>query len=335
MALRRSVTLGVLALVALAPAGAPWAKEHTAACPALPSVIDRLRGALVLAAFHRQRGSSLAAYEALRTSAASVARDPEVTGCGVVVTVLERALARARGGDSAAAGSLELDLGIAATLSLALAGRLGDDASAKMLDVPESTLYGEGCPQIFRIVGQLDGDAAGLPGRVAAVTDALRAKGTKGKDTAEGTNRCSAVTRLLGGSSQPSSDLLHAVDSLRLDEPDRASDEDNPVTRCPELPIVLERITAVIAVGAPLYNKGDHAGCFALYQGLARALRDRVIPAGRCPAVRSELDRALLAAARARSAGDAAWAMRRGFDRIAERSTERSTEPASPAPPAE
>jgi hypothetical protein len=252
-----------------------------------------------------------------------VAGDPEAGGCGVVAPVLGRALTRARGEDSAAAASLQLDLGVATALSIAVNGRLGgEDGGPKLLEVRESALYGDGCPQLFRVLGRLEGDPAGLAARVSAVTSGLRAEG-----------RCSAVTRLLAAVSRPgapATELLHAVDSLRLDEPDRvaggkggsareAAAPDSPVARCPELPIVLERINAAINAGAPLYNKGDHAGCVALYQQVARSLRDRVIPAGRCPLVRSELDGALAAAARAGSPDDAAWAMRHGFDHIAER----------------
>jgi hypothetical protein len=72
-------------------------------------------------------------------------------------------------------------------------------------------------------------------------------------------------------------------------------------------------------VGAPLYNKGDHAGCRDLYRRVARSLRDEVIPPGRCPAARAELDTALTAAAQATDATDAAWALRHGFDHITER----------------
>jgi serine protease Do len=82
---------------------------------------------------------------------------------------------------------------------------------------------------------------------------------------------------------------------------------------------VVERIAGAITVGAPLYNKGDQAGCRDLYRRVARALRDELIPAGRCPAARAELDAALTAAAQASDVSDAAWALRRGFDRITER----------------
>jgi hypothetical protein len=285
------------------------AKEHTAACVVLPALLERLRGALVLAAFHRARGSSLAAYEALRTGASGVARDG--AACGVVPSVLDRSLTRAAGEDSALAASLRLDLGIAASLSVALTGAMSDeDAAVKMLDVAESVEYGEGCPDLFRIIGRLgQGDDAGLPARASELTAELKAGG-----------KCAAVRKLLAAAGGNRERISHALDSLRLDEPDQASDQENTVARCPELPMVLERISSTINVGAPLYNKGDHASCRDLYRRTARALRDELIPGGRCPAVRAELDSALTAAASASTPDEAAWALRHGFDHITERS---------------
>jgi hypothetical protein len=298
----------VLASATLTP-GPAGAKEHTAACAALPSMIERLRGALVLAAFHRSRGSSLGAYEALRTTAVNVVRDPGAGACGAVPVVLGRALARARGETTALAASLQLDVGIATALSLALDGGLsGQDTAAKLLDLGESVEYAEGCPDLFRVVNRLtsdDGPPPDLARRVERVVAELRAQG-----------RCAAVIKLLATARE---DPAHAVDSLRMDEPDRASDEQNPVARCPELPIVLEKISSTINTGAPLFNKGDHEGCRDLYRQVARSLRDEVVAPGRCPAVRSELDGALTAAAQASTPGEAAWALRHGFDHIAER----------------
>jgi hypothetical protein len=82
-----------------------------------------------------------------------------------------------------------------------------------------------------------------------------------------------------------------------------------------------------------MYNKGDHAGCRDLYRQVARALRDDVIAAGRCPAVHAVLDSALTAAAQAGSAGEAAWALRHGFDDIVERWQEPSATPGAGSAP--
>jgi hypothetical protein len=329
--MRASVPAAVLVALSaglLAPSSSP-AKEHGAACAPLPAIIDRLRGALLLAAFHRGRGSSLAAYETLRTSAASVTDDRAAAGCGVVQGVLAQALSRAGEESTAMAASLQIDEGIAAALSVALTGSTaGPQAAAKLLDVTESVEYGGGCPDLFKLVRRLtlrsqQGGpprplpADQLPSQVADLLAELRPQ-----------HRCLAVTQLLGAAAQRertepramSNELAHAVDSLRLDEPDQSIDTQNPIARCPELPLVVERIAGAIAVGAPLYNKGDHAACRDLYRRVARAVRDDVIPAGRCPAARAELDAALTAAAQASDPGDAAWALRHGFDRITDRS---------------
>jgi hypothetical protein len=308
----RAVVLTLILALASAPR-AIEAKEHTAACAALPALLERLRGALMLAAFHRSRGSSLAAYEALRTGASGVARDG--AGCGVVPWVLDRSLARAASESTAMAASLRLDLGIAAALSVALTGAMSDeDAAVKVLDVGESVEYGEGCPDVFRLVGRLGqgGDPA-LPSRARELAAELKASG-----------RCSAVTRLLSAAGPAHDRLDHALDSLRLDEPDQSVDQESTLARCPELPMVLERLASAINVGAPLYNRGDRAGCRDLYRKTARALRDDLIPSGRCPAVRAELDSALTAAASASNPDEAAWALRHGFDHI----TEKSQDPA-------
>jgi hypothetical protein len=230
--------------------------------------------------------------------------------------VLARALARAGDETSALAASLQIDQGIAAALSVALVGRTsGPDAAAKLIDVGESVEYGAGCPDVFSLIRRLasPSDAGGRPvpttelvRRTGELVSELRAQG-----------RCSAVAHLLGAVARD--DLAHAVDSLRLDEADQTTDTQNPLVRCPELPLVVERIGAAINLGAPLFNKGDRAGCRDLYWRVARNLRDEVIPAGRCPAARAELDASLTAAAQAGEAGQAAWALRHGFDRIMER----------------
>jgi hypothetical protein len=306
-ALQAAVTV---ALFTFPPTPAATAKEHTAACTALPSIIDRLRGAMVLSSFHRERGSSLAAYETLRTAASSVAQDREAAACGALPAVLARALGRAAEERTALAASVQIDVGIAAALSVALTGSSGAmELGAKLPDVTESAEYGAGCPDLFPLVKRLT-----VPGgpplatRVSAVLGELRAGGP---------GRCTSVLRLLASSAPE--DLAHAVDSLRLDEADQAVDRDNPVARCPELPLVVERISVAISVGAPLFNKGEATGCRDLYRRVARTLRDEVIPAGRCPAARAELDAALTAAAQAGDPSQAAWALRHGFDRITER----------------
>jgi hypothetical protein len=112
-------------------------------------------------------------------------------------------------------------------------------------------------------------------------------------------------------------DLLPAaVDALVLDEAPSSPASDNPIARCPELPVVLDRLSSAITQGAPLYNSGDHEACRKLYDATARALTDRVIPPQRCPVIRRTLVAALTEAQAATTAGEAAWALRRGFDKV-------------------
>jgi hypothetical protein len=293
-----------LLLAALALAPAAEAKEHSAGCLVLTTLAERLRNTLVLATVHRSRGSALAAYQVLRTNALSFLHERPARDCGAVPRVLERALARAAAAPTAMGAGLELDLGYTAAMGLTLAGRFpSDNISLKEIDVPESAQYGESCPDVFKLAQRLEGADGNLAGRVSAVLADLRAR-----------PRCPQVKDLLEHS--PAADLPAAVDAFLLDEVQGSPNPQNPIARCPELPLVLDRITAAISVGAPLFNKGNHEGCRALYDRTARNLADEAIPAGRCPAVRAELETARAEAAGAGNPGDAAWALRRGFDRI-------------------
>jgi hypothetical protein len=217
---------------------------------------------------------------------------------------------------------------MAAVLSVALTGSTSDqDVTAKLIDVGESIEYGAGCPDLFPLVRRLTAAASGPGPPRPPPSEELATRVNELLGQLRAPPRCPAVTRLLESAVQHeraqtkgmTGALAHAVDSLRLDEPEQSVDLQNPVARCPELPLVIERIAAAIRVGAPLYNKGDHAACRDLYRRVARALRDEAIPPGRCPAARTELDAALTAAAQASDPSDAAWALRRGFDRITER----------------
>jgi hypothetical protein len=296
---------GAAALLILLLPGAPAVgKEHAAGCTLLAPVVERLRTTMMLASVHRARGSSLAAYQVMRINAAALLRDPDARSCGAFSRTLERSIARAAGTRTAADASLELDLGYAGALALVLAGQLpGGTMSAKQLDVPESAMYSEDCPDLMALVRRLEADSPALETRAAAVVADLKQQ-----------PRCTRVRELLD--TRP--DLLPAaVDALLLDEIQASPSASNPIARCPELPLVLERLGGAINMGAPLYNKGDHDGCRRLYERTARDLLGPLIPAGRCPVVRKELEGALAEAARTSSVGDAAWALRRGFDRIA------------------
>jgi hypothetical protein len=295
---------GLCALGALLAAARPaGAKEHDAGCAAIPSLRERVRNTLLLASVHRTRGSSLAAYQVLRINADLLLAEPSTGDCGALARFFKQALGRAARASTASEASMELDLGYAAALALAVAGRLPDDAiAAKVIDVPEAAQYGDDCPDLLAIVRRLEAPAPALKERAAAVLADLRAH-----------PRCAQMRSLLD--TRP--DLLPAaVDAVVLDESPTSPAADNPIARCPELPVVLDRLSAAINVGAPLYNQGDHEGCRKLYDTTARTLTGKLIPPQRCPVIRRTLLAALTEAEAATTASEAAWALRRGFDKV-------------------
>lgn len=82
------------------------------------------------------------------------------------------------------------------------------------------------------------------------------------------------------------------------------------------LELILRTIGEAIETGAPLYNNGNHSGCFHVYEGAAVDLSRKLPSSCRGP---SEV----LAAGRARAAGmksatEQAWAIRDSFDGIIE-----------------
>jgi hypothetical protein len=302
--LRLLVGSAVLALLAVAPR-AP-AKEHTAACPELAGMITRVRTGLEAASGQRVRGSSLGAYQVLRATAASMVRDAAGDHCGALGPTLTSALTRAARARTALDASVELDLGLDAALALATDGRLPVASSPpKMSPVTEAAVYGQDCPDLFPLTVRLEGPRETLNDRVATLLADLRAH-----------PRCNRVRRVLEAA--PPDRLPHAVDSIRLDEPDetQASADLGLMSRCPELPLVVERLGAAIAAGAPLFNSGDAAGCRRTYEAAARDVTTRVIAEGRCPTVRTLLGAGL---ARAQGASDdrqGAWDLRHSFDAV-------------------
>jgi serine protease Do len=75
----------------------------------------------------------------------------------------------------------------------------------------------------------------------------------------------------------------------------------------------IEAIDAAIKVGAPLYNKGDHEGCFKHYEKTAL---DQIGKLQSCPGVRETLLGGVAAAGKQDTPAKKAWAMRHAFDRI-------------------
>ncbi|HET6284255.1 MAG TPA: hypothetical protein VFH73_25085 [Polyangia bacterium] len=300
-----------LAILAVTVAGGPLlrvaaAKEHTASCPELATMIARVRSSLTVAGSQRQRGSSLGAYQVLRSTLASMVRDSGRDGCGALGPTLRTALKRAATSRSAVDASVELDLGLESALALATDGHMPHrNAPPKLPAVAESVIYGLDCPDLFPLTVRLEGPRPQLPERVSALLADLVSR-----------PRCPRVRSVLE-SARPDR-LAHAVDSIRLDEPNEATPaaELDVLSRCPELPLVIERIAAAIDVGAPQFNSGDAAACRRTYESAARIISADVIGESRCPAVRSTLATGLARAASAASDGEAAWALRRSFDAV-------------------
>ncbi|HVR62872.1 MAG TPA: hypothetical protein VMU50_13295 [Polyangia bacterium] len=297
--------LAATIVLALAPPSAS-SKEHAAACPELPAMIARVRAGLEAAASERVRGSSLAAYQILRTTAASMVRDADGDRCGALGRTLTSALTRAAGARTALDASVELDLGLDAALSLATDGHPRyARIPPKVLAVGEAVVYGQDCPDLFPLTVRLEGPPDSLSDRVRRVLRDLKTR-----------PRCQRVERLLGSAAPER--LAHAVDSIRLDEPDDAAPPDDAAlwTRCPEFPLIVERLAAAISIGAPLYNAGDALACQRTYEAAVRAVTTDVVGVGRCPLVRTVLGTALARADAAGSANEAAWALRHGFDSV-------------------
>jgi hypothetical protein len=295
----------VCASLLLIGSGAP-AKEHTAACPELAAMITRVRSGLEAASGQRLRGSSLAAYQVLRATAASMVRDSGGDRCGALGPTLKTFLARAATSRTALDASVELDLGLDAALSLATDGHLPQTSSPpKLPPVTEAAVYGQDCPDLFPMTIRLEGSRDGLRDRVAVLLADLRAR-----------PRCARVRHVL--EEAPPERLAHAVDSIRLDEPD---DGDGPgdlalMSRCPELPLVVERLSSAITTGAPIFNSGDAAGCLRTYEAAAHTVVTEVVAEGRCPTVRTLLAAGLARAQGAADEREAAWALRHSFDAI-------------------
>jgi hypothetical protein len=86
--------------------------------------------------------------------------------------------------------------------------------------------------------------------------------------------------------------------------------------------IVAHGISDAIAIGAPLYNQGNHRACFQIYQGAASDIENRLPKACQGP-------KRALAQGRSRAAALAdpsaqAWAMRDAFDGLIEAITRRA-----------
>ena len=79
-----------------------------------------------------------------------------------------------------------------------------------------------------------------------------------------------------------------------------------------DIDLVVDGIGNAIDVGAPLYNAGDFAGCYHLYDGTAADL-ERQLPAT-CAGPKQALAAGQARASKQRTPSAQAWAMRDAFD---------------------
>lgn len=98
--------------------------------------------------------------------------------------------------------------------------------------------------------------------------------------------------------------VVRKVPQLKLS----ALDGCNPAA----LDLVLQTIGEAIEVGAPLYNSGNHSGCYHIYEGAAADL-DRKLPRS-CKGPSEVLKAGRARAASLHTPTEQAWAMRDAFD---------------------
>lgn len=79
-----------------------------------------------------------------------------------------------------------------------------------------------------------------------------------------------------------------------------------------DVDLIVDGIGSAIDVGAPLYNAGDFAGCYHLYDGAAADLERRLSPT--CPGPVQALVTGQARAAKLSTPSAQAWAMRDAFD---------------------
>jgi hypothetical protein len=99
---------------------------------------------------------------------------------------------------------------------------------------------------------------------------------------------------------------------------------------CPDdqLGFSVGSLANAIEVGAPLYNQGDHVGCYRMYLGTAT---DLVSTLPGCAGVRAALVAGIVRASVLGTYTERAWAMRDAFDGLLE-AYGRKKQSASPPP---
>lgn len=314
--MNRGLVIAVFVVAALVRGESASGKETASGCPALGPVLEWMRATLVLAAVHRARGSALGAYEVLRSNAQTIAEDSAVAKCGAIPEILARAVTTAAARSTANDAGQAMDLGYAAAFAVALTGRIpSGDLEAKATNMPASLWFSDQCEDIFTLATRLRKGPGSIDVRVKNILLDLHQR-----------PRCPRLERTLSVTGDEA--LAAAVDAVILDESPLGGGVQSPIARCPELPAVLDRMAAAIAVGARRFNQGQYADCRRLYSLTAESLLKTAIPAGRCPVVRRELLSAIAESSRQPNDSEASWALRRGFDRIAGVLTDRAPAPA-------
>src|ERR1041384_8098356 len=87
--------------------------------------------------------------------------------------------------------------------------------------------------------------------------------------------------------------------------------EDKPVSTAEIDKRARESAAAIVRYGAELFNGGDQAGCYRLYEGAIWWLRSML---EHHPEVLKAIDAAIAKASGERGAGDKAFALREGLD---------------------
>jgi serine protease Do len=77
---------------------------------------------------------------------------------------------------------------------------------------------------------------------------------------------------------------------------------------------VYKTIVDAIGIGAPLFNSGDHEGCYRVYEKTALELVPKLEEG--CTGIKERLLAGLMSASKAQKYTDKAWAMRHAFDSI-------------------
>jgi hypothetical protein len=92
-----------------------------------------------------------------------------------------------------------------------------------------------------------------------------------------------------------------------------------------DVQLLASGIDGAIEVGAPLYNAGNFAGCYHLYEGTAADIERRL--GGSCVGPAQALEAGRTRAASLTGASAQAWAMRDAFDGLADAMERRRAKP--------